>query len=333
MKRYSFTPDGRAIRLGIHIDVPVEIAVPHFIQDDKVEETHGFNSNFKLSLQAAVCHRGDAVDSGHYVALVRGTAVPGSSDSGIAPTTKVWMRFDDLATHRITVVDIEKALKEETPYLLFYQIVPIEGDPGGITTGEDALSIVHERNASTSEMSDISVLTDTASVSGRPSFEIAVRDEDRGRSPTETRRASVISIQDRPPEYANGTSETSLKVPGHSEQEGTPRPKSLSRSQSRTSDGGGGLGRTLSKFRRKSREVLPPVDTTIRTPSEVPVKETRTVPAPPSVQPATPQNAPKPTNFQVLHQPPQAHKQEKSRGRKSRNKGRGEKPDRECVVM
>jgi hypothetical protein len=317
--------------------------VPHFIQDDKVEEVSGLNSNFKLSLQAAVCHRGNSVDSGHYVALVRGTAVPGSPTREYSHTTKIWMRFDDLAPHRITVIDIEKALKEETPYLLFYQIVPIEGDPGSITAGEASLSTVHERNASASEVSDISVLTDNASISGRPSFEINVRDEPRGRSPAETKRASVISFQDPPPETASGANETSLKVPSNDDQTSTPRPKSLSRSQSKTSDGGGSLGRTLSKLRRKSREALPPpMDTTIKPlaeahptgPSEQPRVEPQVAKSQAQV---VPQNhaytASKSAALQAPHQPPKTHKRDKSRGRTSRSRGRGEKPDRECIVM
>ncbi|KIW71007.1 hypothetical protein PV04_03230 [Phialophora macrospora] len=340
LKRYSYTPEGRAIRLDTQIDIPVEIAVPHFIQDDKIEENNGLNSNFKLSLQAVVCHRGDSVDSGHYVALVRGTAVPGSPNREYSHTTKVWMRFDDLAPHRITVIDIETALKEETPYLLFYQIVPIEGDPGSITSGEDTLATVHERNASVSEVSDISNLTDSQSVSGRPSFELTVREERRGRSPTETRRASVISFQDPPPVYTNGTPGSTLSVPNNSDgdQTGTPRPKPLSRSQSKASESGSGLGRTLSKLRRKSREVLPlPAD--LPPQAEVHIKEFSepTAPTPQAAHHSAPQNGaqtkPKPTTLQVQYQPPKTHRREKSHGRASRSKIRGERPDRECIVM
>lgn len=351
LKRYSFTPDGKAIRLDTRIDIPVEIAVPHFIQDDKIEDNGGLNSNFKLSLQAAVCHRGDSVDSGHYIALVRGSAVPGSPDER-SQTTKVWMRFDDLAPSRITVVDIEQALKTETPYLLFYQIVPIEGDPGSITTGEESLSTVHERNASVSEVSSISALTDN-SIPERPSFEIGVRDElePRGRSPaesteptepTEPKRASVISFQEPPPETANGVNTTqkdSLTVPGSEDRTSTPRPKSVSRSQSKSSESG--LGRTLSKLRRKSREVSPlPPD--LLKQAEVRVTEIKE-PSVPALAPAAPQQqlvlhngsqtTPRPTTLQVNPQPHKTHKREKSRGRASRSKVRGEKPDRECIVM
>ena len=344
LKRYSFTPDGRAIRLSTQVDIPVEIAVPHFIQDENVDEHSGLNSNFKLSLQAVVCHRGDSVDSGHYISLVRGTDAPGSSDA-LGPytdTTKQWLRFDDLAQTRISVIDIETALKEETPYLLFYQIVPIEGDPGNIATGDESLSTVNERNASLSEVSDVSAVTDSQSLSGRPSFDINIRDESRGRSPTEIRRASVTPFQEPPRESTDGgTTRASLTVPNNSGPAGTQGPQSVSRSQSKASEGRG-IGRTLSKLKRKSREVLPlPADNS--SPADTQVKELpeRTIQAPapqtahPSTSPGVVHTGPKPTTLQVQHQyqQPKTHKREKSRGRKSKNKPRGEKPDRECIVM
>ncbi|OAL35494.1 hypothetical protein AYO20_05113 [Fonsecaea nubica] len=253
LKRYSFTANGKAIRLDTKVDIPVEIGVPHFIQDDRMEETGGLHGNFKLSLQSVVCHRGNSVDSGHYIALVRGTAPPWSSDGQLPETAKTWMRFDDLAPQRITVVDIEKALREETPYLLFYQILPIEGDPGSISVGEEPLASVSERNASVSEVSSESALTDNQIPSGRPSFDITHLEEPRGRSPTETRRTSVISFQEPPSDHANGAS---LAVPNNGDPSSTPRTKSLSRTQSKASESGG-LSRTLSKFKRKSREILP----------------------------------------------------------------------------
>lgn len=137
LKRYTFTTDGKAIRLDTYIDIPTEIALPHFIQDDNMDENGPTFGNFKLSLQAIVCHRGNSVDSGHYIAIVRGTspnvASPTSSDGFNQPspeTPRHWMRFDDLAMQRVTLVDIDQALKTESPYLLFYQILPIDQDPG-----------------------------------------------------------------------------------------------------------------------------------------------------------------------------------------------------------
>ena len=132
-------PNGTAIRLNTYIDIPIEIGLPHFIQDDQMKDEGPLYGNFKLSLQSVVCHRGDSVDSGHYISLVKGTSPNtypmGSSSSqsrteDSADASNHWMRFDDLASERITLVDIEQALKDESPYLLFYQILPIESDAG-----------------------------------------------------------------------------------------------------------------------------------------------------------------------------------------------------------
>jgi hypothetical protein len=131
LKRYTMSPNGKAMRLGTYIDIPTEIGLPHFIQDDSMDADGPLYGNFKLSLQALVCHRGKSVNSGHYIAIVRGTsagAPPASADQTPSDPEKYWMRFDDLAAERVTLVDIEQALKHESPYLLFYQILPIDED-------------------------------------------------------------------------------------------------------------------------------------------------------------------------------------------------------------
>ncbi|KAH8434622.1 ubiquitin C-terminal hydrolase family protein [Aspergillus melleus] len=134
LKRYSMLPSGKAIRLDTFVDIPTEIGLPHFIQDDSMDAEGPIYGSFKLSLQAIVCHRGTSVDSGHYIAIVRGTsagAAPASShgaEENASNAPRYWMRFDDLAKERVTLVDIEQALKHESPYLLFYQILPVDED-------------------------------------------------------------------------------------------------------------------------------------------------------------------------------------------------------------
>ena len=117
--------------------MPLENAIPHFVNDDPNSDDDSIVNNFKLSLQSVVCHRGDRVDSGHYISLVRGqasnleSANGGSStddlpqDRWVSPQDR-WLRFDDLASPRVSDVDIHKALEEESPYLLFYQVQPID---------------------------------------------------------------------------------------------------------------------------------------------------------------------------------------------------------------
>ncbi|CAK3941448.1 Hypothetical predicted protein [Lecanosticta acicola] len=133
LKRYSYTNTGQASRLNTYIDIPTEMTVPNFVSDEDMQEEGPLVGNFRLLLQSVVCHRGVSVQSGHYVTLTRGTAANatqsrrGSDDSD--DIHDPWMRFDDLAKDRVTYVDIRESLKQETPYLLFYQVQPI-GDDG-----------------------------------------------------------------------------------------------------------------------------------------------------------------------------------------------------------
>ncbi|KAL2370616.1 ubiquitin C-terminal hydrolase [Blastomyces gilchristii SLH14081] len=126
LKRYSVLPNGNAVRRDTFVDIPIEIGLPHFIQDDEMGNEGPLYGNFKLSLQAVICHRGNSVESGHYIALVRGTPI--NDPYKPSEYCRHWMRFDDLAQERITLVDIEKALVDESPYLLFFQILPIDSD-------------------------------------------------------------------------------------------------------------------------------------------------------------------------------------------------------------
>lgn len=80
------------------------------------------------------------MDSGHYVSIVRCPgaemlAVNGSASNMGSKTSSPdrWMRLDDLAKERVAFVDVEEFLRKESPYLLFYQVQPIEGDSGNIT--------------------------------------------------------------------------------------------------------------------------------------------------------------------------------------------------------
>ncbi|KAJ9628579.1 hypothetical protein H2203_002480 [Taxawa tesnikishii (nom. ined.)] len=120
LKRYSMSNTGTASRLDTFIDIPLEIAVPNFVTDDNIQENSPLAGNFKLVLQSVVCHRGRSVTSGHYVALVRVT------DTSSEEEPDPWMLFDDLARERVKYVDVMQALHKESPYLLFYQVQPID---------------------------------------------------------------------------------------------------------------------------------------------------------------------------------------------------------------
>jgi len=134
---------GNTTRLDTYIDIPLEIALPDFVSDDNMEDGSPLVGSFKLVLQSVVCHRGSTTHSGHYVSLVRGTALnavapPVSSDDDEDP----WMLFDDIARERVRYVDIKQALKEECPYLLFYQVQPIldESAMDGLPSYHEATS-------------------------------------------------------------------------------------------------------------------------------------------------------------------------------------------------
>lgn len=209
LKRYSYTPQGHAIRLNTFVDIPVEIGLPHFIQDDHMQESGPIYGNFKLSLQAMVCHRGHSVDSGHYISLVKSNTVQRGSEQELSH----WLRFDDLAQQRVSLVDIQRALREETPYLLFYQILPVEGDPGNLTSGEQlpqsTASIPLRSPPLPAQDPSTTGSTETES-HGRPSTDIASSDDGRGRgAATDKRRPSVISFH----EYHPVDARTSSAIP------------------------------------------------------------------------------------------------------------------------
>lgn len=184
LKRYSMLPNGKAVRLDTFVDIPTEIGLPHFIQDDNMEDGP-IQGNFKLSLQALVCHRGNSVDSGHYIAIVRGTSAgaPPSSSHGSeqqnSDTPRYWMRFDDLAAERVTLVDIEQALKTESPYLLFYQILPIDEDAAAANFSNNAPSSIASVETQDPEAISPRLQPNQLNAgyrSGRPSLEITVAD-------------------------------------------------------------------------------------------------------------------------------------------------------------
>jgi hypothetical protein len=136
LKRYGMSADGKPIRKNTLVDVPLDIRLPHFIEDDRIPEEGPMIRRFKLSLQSGLCHRGESLNAGHYIAFVReATSVPDGdyqssrrqSDSTNPPrySEEKWLRFDDLASPRVQEVDIKELLKKEMPYLLFYRVEPI----------------------------------------------------------------------------------------------------------------------------------------------------------------------------------------------------------------
>ncbi|KAL1641607.1 hypothetical protein SLS58_005882 [Diplodia intermedia] len=287
LKRYSMLPNGLPVRRGTFIDIPLEIALPHFISDDRMQEEGPLFGNFQLVLQSVVCHRGASVDSGHYISLVRGqTPVAVGSRDGpenYRPDNDdehtPWMRFDDLAKERVTYVDIHQALKEETPYLLFYQVCPIDeelarGDP---PTYEEANSEAGGRDDTIlAEKGELAIDTSDWEPS-RPSLELTENhilspsqevpgsnDSARGRSSFNSTRRNSIAFDENslasraatgPPTPADETRTSFLSSRRGSK--ATKKSSGGSKSRPTSQSGEGRLSITMSRLTgRKSRDKL-----------------------------------------------------------------------------
>lgn len=147
LKRYMYTEDGLAKRQNTFIDIPDSLRLPHFMMVDeaKVEEDSILSQDYKLELQSIVCHRGDSVHSGHYISFARVNPKLLTDnrrhDNDPPPDYEdaQWVKFDDLALeNRVTYVDdIKESLKQEMPYLLFYQIVPMCDVTAASTAGSE----------------------------------------------------------------------------------------------------------------------------------------------------------------------------------------------------
>ncbi|KAJ5735951.1 uncharacterized protein N7483_001076 [Penicillium malachiteum] len=277
LKRYSFLPNGTSVRLNTFVDIPTEIGLPHFIQDDNMDSNAPIYGNFKLSLQSIVCHRGNSVDSGHYIAIVRGTSpVPPGSSDGTGPISceapKHWMRFDDLAKERVTLIDIEQALKTESPYLLFYQILPIDqdasmanyqhkpssSDASGSTLDGDMTEFARKlSNLSAEDKLDTGLFEDISSA--RPSVEITGPDNGAPASRNSERPSSVLfsEINLPPPPTARSMPSSSPRLTPMDEDGGKGFPfgrrgsrttKSSTGSRAGSQSGENRIGATFSRF-------------------------------------------------------------------------------------
>lgn len=135
LKRYAMTESGQPQRLNTFIDIPDSLRLPHFMMAGRPElqEENGLSTEYKLVLQSVVCHRGDSLQSGHYIAFARVAPklLTGNRKHDFDPPPDYeeaqWVQFDDLEMeNRVTYVDnIKRSLREEMPYLLFYQVVPM----------------------------------------------------------------------------------------------------------------------------------------------------------------------------------------------------------------
>ncbi|KAF2175287.1 cysteine proteinase [Zopfia rhizophila CBS 207.26] len=212
LKRYCMLPNGCPSRLDTYIDIPLEIGLPHFISDDRMEQEGPLFGNFKLVLQSVVCHRGVSVDSGHYISLVRANfpphyARPATSEAGPEEPPDSWLRFDDLAKERISKVDIKQALNEESPYLLFYQVQPIDeelarGEPptyaeaqSGIPTADPSRETLASTVATTAD-TEVASEWEKVGSTDRLHLESVTSDDPAGRSSMSSNRRSSVTFEE-----------------------------------------------------------------------------------------------------------------------------------------
>ncbi|PHH88778.1 hypothetical protein CDD83_7058 [Cordyceps sp. RAO-2017] len=135
LKRYAMAQSGQPHRLNTFIDIPDSLRLPHFMlaSGPELEEENGLSTEYKLVLQSVVCHRGDSLQSGHYIAFARVAPklLTDNRRHDFDPPPDYeeaqWVRFDDLEVENrvVFVDDIKQSLKDEMPYLLFYQVVPM----------------------------------------------------------------------------------------------------------------------------------------------------------------------------------------------------------------
>ena len=256
LKRYTVSKTGKATRLHNRVDIPTEIGLPHFIQDDNADSDGSLSRNFKLSLQAFVCHRGNSVNSGHYIAIVRGTSADAASAGPNSPGNQViddpsryWIRFDDMADERVTLVDVNKALETESPYLLFYQVLPIDED-----ASEANLKHANPSSVSSSSIPELDIEQQFKTESGsgpipipsRPSADLTRPDSfEHSQSSLSAKRSSVHSdTADHGPK--DDTDKSATESAAKTESAKSHKGNSNSSGHSQTNDKR--LGATISRF-------------------------------------------------------------------------------------
>ncbi|KAA8909749.1 hypothetical protein TRICI_004398 [Trichomonascus ciferrii] len=164
LKRYYWTEAGHPKRNGRMVIVPQVIHLPSFVADDRDKDANVFG-NFKLVLESAVFHRGNSLNSGHFVTLVAENPTVAAKDASRSTTSltskrsllwrslstkkdsssshqedneevtgiddstgRRWLLFDDLAEmgQKVQPANFEEVFKNECPYLLFYRMVQID---------------------------------------------------------------------------------------------------------------------------------------------------------------------------------------------------------------
>ena len=238
LKRYTYSKNGAQTRLSTRIDVPLELMPPYFAVGD--EPSHHDISQFKLVLESVVCHRGQHVNSGHYIAFSRAkssSSPPANHDSFSDADTDaqdIWLRHDDLALNKVVqLANIEDSLNRESPYLLFYRVTPVDESieheqPPPYSASDKPLSTVDQKLANLQPQSRNSL--DVAERQSERSS-MALSDSARGRiSDNQSKRQSAV---------LTGSGEASIKTDAASNARSTPveDPNNIQKQPSRPKSG------------------------------------------------------------------------------------------------
>jgi len=137
LKRFSFETDCNAAQRNSRpVKIPLLLDFKPFAHN--YNGSNGASAPTQLRLHAVICHLGEQVSSGHYVAFVRN----GQDGSG------GWLFLDDTrpAQEQVSLLDtFERApgvLTARDAYVVLYEAVP----PGGLTDYEVAIGLQEHLN-------------------------------------------------------------------------------------------------------------------------------------------------------------------------------------------
>lgn len=124
LKRYGVDMKGNAYRISKPVTCEEHIRLPALIAEGAADDPCGCGEQrrYQLELRSVVCHHGQTVNSGHYVAYVR--------------DAEAWLKFDDLALPRVTRLTTLSELSNlyadeiaKNAYVLFYELVETHANP------------------------------------------------------------------------------------------------------------------------------------------------------------------------------------------------------------
>lgn len=152
LKRYTWNERGKSVKINRKVTIPEIIRYPYFIAEDKTKP--GFvdfkrsydhkapRGSFMLVLQSCVCHRGNSINSGHYVSIVRKKKfdISAITSNNSTTTSSEWIIFNDMeiGKDKAKTCTFEEAMEAENPYVLFYEIFEIKRDNYDIPSGAKA---------------------------------------------------------------------------------------------------------------------------------------------------------------------------------------------------